>query len=478
VSSAAEPVAAASHADQQFMRRALEQAQHAWVTGEVPVGAVVVHEGRVIATGYNRPITEHDPSAHAEIVALRAAAQLLGDYRLGDCELFVTLEPCPMCAMASIHARLARVVYGAADPKTGACGSVVDLFADQRLNHHTEVVGGVLAEPCGRLLRDFFRHKRELESARMRLRDDAVRTADARFDDLPGYDYAPNYIADLPALGGLRLHYLDEGPAPDATARTSEPLTFLCLHGNPGWSYLYRRMLPRIVAAGHRVIAPDLIGFGRSDKPKHERAHDFEFHRAVLLELVEWLDLRRIVLVVQDWGGLLGLTLPPAAPQRYVGLLAMNTMLATGEEPLSPGFVDWREFVRRQPGYAVGRLFKRACAHLSEAECAAYDAPFPDAGHRAALRAFPAMVPAAPEDAGAHHARAAARFWREQWQGRSLLVVGARDPVLGPEVMRGLQSCIRGCPPPWIIEEAGHFVQEWGDRFTDQAVHYFAEVGA
>ena len=143
------------------MRIALDQAQNAWLVGEVPVGAVILRDGQVIATGYNRPITEHDPTAHAEIVALRHAATLLGNYRLPECELFVTLEPCAMCAMALMHARFKRVVFGAADPKTGAAGSVVDLFAESRLNHHTQVTGGVLADECAKVLRDFFAERRE-----------------------------------------------------------------------------------------------------------------------------------------------------------------------------------------------------------------------------------------------------------------------------------------------------------------------------
>ena len=146
--------------DESVMRLALDQAHNAWLVGEVPVGAVVMRDGQVIATGYNRPITTHDPTAHAEIVALRHAATLLENYRLPDCELFVTLEPCAMCAMALMHARFGRVVFGAADPKTGAAGSVLDLFADRRLNHHTEVVGGLMADASGALLREFFAARR------------------------------------------------------------------------------------------------------------------------------------------------------------------------------------------------------------------------------------------------------------------------------------------------------------------------------
>jgi tRNA(adenine34) deaminase len=146
--------------DEDFMRLALEAAARAQALGEVPVGAVVVKEGGVIATGFNQPICRHDPTHHAEIAALRAASETLGNYRLPGCTLYVTLEPCAMCAGAMMHARLARVVFGAADPKTGACGSIVNLFAEERLNHHAEVVGGVLAAECGTMLSSFFAERR------------------------------------------------------------------------------------------------------------------------------------------------------------------------------------------------------------------------------------------------------------------------------------------------------------------------------
>jgi tRNA(adenine34) deaminase len=151
--------------DEHAMRLALDQAHNAWLVGEVPVGAVIMKDGQVIATGYNRPITTHDPTAHAEIVALRHAAALLENYRLPDCDIFITLEPCPMCAMALMHARFKRVVFGAPDPKTGAAGGLVDLFADPRLNHQTQVRGGLLAGPCGALLREFFAERRAQQRA-------------------------------------------------------------------------------------------------------------------------------------------------------------------------------------------------------------------------------------------------------------------------------------------------------------------------
>jgi tRNA(adenine34) deaminase len=154
--------------DQDFMLLALEQARHAWALGEVPVGAVVVKDGAVIAAGFNQPIGRHDPTAHAEIMALRAAAEQLGNYRLPGCALYVTLEPCAMCAGAMMHARLARVVYGAVDPKTGACGSILNLFEQEKLNHHTELVGGVLAEQAGAMLKAFFAERRSAAAAARR----------------------------------------------------------------------------------------------------------------------------------------------------------------------------------------------------------------------------------------------------------------------------------------------------------------------
>ena len=454
----------------ELMQFALTQARAAAAAGEVPVGAVVVLHGQVIATGRNAPINGHDPTAHAEIMALRAAALVLGNYRLDDCELYVTLEPCAMCSGAMLHARLKRVVFGAPDLKTGAAGSVINLFSNAQLNHQTELQGGVLAEESAALLKNFFQQRRTVnrESARQShpLRDDALRTPEAAFNNLPEYPWQPKYLSNLPALAGLRMHYLDEG--------NDQGLTYLCLHGNPAWSYLYRKMIPVFLQAGHRVVAPDLIGFGKSDKPKNSRFHTFNGHRQILLELIDRLELQNIVLVVQDWGGLLGLTLPMAAPHRFKGLLVMNTMLATGDKPLPAGFRAWRDMCLKNPEFDVARLFAQGNPHLRNDECAAYNAPFPDKGHRAALRAFPAIVPEFTDSDGAATSREARHFLTQNWTGQTLMVIGAQDPVWGVPVMNALKTDIRGCGEPLMLEHAEHFIQEHGESIAQNALRFFA----
>jgi tRNA(adenine34) deaminase len=450
-----------THAES-YLRLALEEAARAAAIGEVPVGAVVVCDGEVIATGRNQPVAAHDPSAHAEMIALRTAAQKLGNYRLPDCELYVTLEPCAMCAGAMLHARLKKVIFGAYDPKTGAAGSVVDLFGNPTLNHQTAVQGGVLEPECAALLRNFFSDRRKQERKEPGMAD-VLRTPEARFTDLPGYAFAPRYIGDLKGYQGMRLHYLDEG---DAAAGK----VFLCLHGQPTWSYLYRRMIPVFAAAGHRVIAPDLFGFGKSDKPADESRYTFMFHRTMLANLVERLDLKNIVLVVQDWGGLLGLTLPMDMPARFAGLLIMNTGFATGDVPLGQGFLDWRAFSNKNPDMAVGKLLGRACPHLTAAEAAAYDAPYPDVSFKAGVRRFPNLVPDHPAAEGAELSRRAREWFRTEWAGRTFMAVGMKDPVLGPPVMAHVRNLIRNCPPPLEVADGGHFLQEWGAPIAREAL--------
>jgi haloalkane dehalogenase len=291
---------------------------------------------------------------------------------------------------------------------------------------------------------------------------DAKRTPDARFENLPDFPFAPHYVTHK---NGLRMHYLDEGEA-------KSPV-FLCLHGQPSWSYLYRKMIPVFAPAG-RVIAPDLFGFGRSDKPVDDEVYTFDFHRNGLLEFIEALDLQDITLVCQDWGGLLGLTLPMAMPDRFSRLIVMNTGLGTGTVPLGPGFEAWRAFNRSQPDMDIAELMKRATPILSDAESDAYGAPFPDITYKAGVRRFPDLVPASPDAPGAAISRDAAHFWSHVWNKPSFMAVGAQDIVLTPKSMEGLRAIIAGCPPAMIVDDGGHFVQEWGAPIAEAALQAFA----
>ena len=452
--------------DSKWMSYAIDLAKQAGNSGEVPVGAVVVQNGVVIGQGSNAPICKHDPTAHAELMALRDAAKTIGNYRLENCTLYVTLEPCTMCAGAILNSRISRLVYGASEPKTGAAGSVHNVFDIAAINHQTKVEGGLMADASSVLLQQFFKSKRNNPNP---LREDALRPQDEWFEGLTDYPWPAHYMSDLKALNGLRLHYLDEAKVD----HPEDQLTYLCLHGNPAWSYLYRKMIPTFTSQGHRVVAPDLIGFGKSDKLKKSQAHSFDFHRNVLLEFIERLDLRNIVLVVQDWGGILGLTLPIASPQRYAGLLVMNTSLTTGKVPLSDGFTRWRAWCKDNPDFDVGKLFARGNKHMSPEETQAYNRPFTEKGHRAALHAFPPMVPEHMSSPGADVSSQAENFWRHEWQGQSLMAIGLQDPVLGEPVMRALQKTIRNCPEPILLPDAGHFVQEHGQSIAEAAVQLF-----
>jgi haloalkane dehalogenase/tRNA(adenine34) deaminase len=295
---------------------------------------------------------------------------------------------------------------------------------------------------------------------------DVLRTPDERFAGLPGWAYAPRYLEQEVEGAGrpLRRHYVDEGPRDAA-------VTALCLHGQPTWSYLYRKMLPVFTAAGLRVVAPDFFGFGRSDKPADDAWYTFDRHRDAMLDLVERLDLRHVMLVCQDWGGLIGLTLPMAMPERFTRLLVMNTGLGTGT--VTEGFLKWRAYANSQPDMAIGKLMKRGCPMLSDAEAAAYDAPFPDVRHKAGVRAFPNLVPDREDAPGAASSREAGRFWSERWSGESFMAIGMQDPVLGEVPMRSLARRIRGCPPPMEVADGGHFVQEWGEPVARAALAQF-----
>jgi tRNA(adenine34) deaminase len=315
------------------------------------VGAVVVQAGQIIGTGQNAPIQTHDPSAHAEMVALRQAAQHLGNYRLEGCELFVTLEPCAMCAGAMLHARLKRVVFGASDPKTGVAGSVLNLFAQSQLNHQTQVQGGLLAAACGLLLQQFFRQQRAQKALTTCLiRDDALRTPDACFDDLPDMPGKSTYMTELSVLQGLRLHYVDAGPADAATV-------YLCLHSADGWSPQWHSFLSRHAGQGDRVLAVDLIGFGKSDKLKKASCRSLEWHARIIGELIQHLDLHRLVLVEPIEGSLLD----PVTGETLTNLIT---------------------------NVAGSGIVQRQSTPVDSLSPLVLDAPFPDAGHRAAWRVF------------------------------------------------------------------------------------------
>ncbi len=302
---------------------------------------------------------------------------------------------------------------------------------------------------------------------------EALRTPDDRFANLPGWDYAPHYVEGLSGYEGLRMHYVDEG-SEDAD------VTFLCIHGEPSWAYLFRKMIPVFTGAGHRAVAVDLFGFGRSDKPVGDETYTYHFHRDALLAFVEKLDLKNVCLVVQDWGGLLGLTLPMAAPERYSRLIVMNTGLPGGEEA-GEGFAMWRAYNRANPDLDVAALMQRATPVLSDDEAAAYAAPFPDQSYKGGVRRFPELVmlkeqgkdltPASSE--GVETSLKARKFWSEDWAGESFMAIGMQDPVLGPPAMHILKKIIKNCPEPMEVADAGHFVQEWGEPIARAALEKF-----
>ncbi len=296
----------------------------------------------------------------------------------------------------------------------------------------------------------------------------ALRTPDDRYSDLPDFPFPANYVDDLFGYEGLRAHYLDLGP------RDAER-TFLCLHGEPTWSYLYRKMIPVMLESGARVVAPDFFGFGRSDKPVQDSLYTFHFHREFLLRLVEHLALRNITLVVQDWGGTLGLTLPvdPGFRSKLDRLFVMNTVLPIGK-PLGPHYYEWRSLVRNTPDLPVGQWMRDSGAQLSDAEVAAYDAPFPDRRFQAGARTFPDLAMVEPEMDGVAEAKAGLRFWTEEWSGQSFMAIGAKDPDV--ETMQTLRKQIRSCPEPLIVAEAGHFLQEWGEPVARAALRSFGDL--
>lgn len=313
------------------MRLALAQARLSAQAGEVPVGAVLVWRPpdasapnatvRVLACAHNQPIGLHDPTAHAEMLALREAASRLGNYRLDECELYVTLEPCAMCAQAMLHARIKRVVYGAKEPKTGAAGSVLNLFAVPQLNHHTVVEGGVLEQECAQILRDFFQQRRLTQRQLAQpLREDALRTPASAFEEAwaahPEWQGFRVEHSDLGPLQGLRLHALDLGP------RTPQASVFL--HGPGQWWPQGAQWAQAQVVAGQRVLLPDLIGHGQSDKPKKAIWHSLPRHAEILWAWLDAQGVERIHLAVAPGQMQLARAFMAQAPERVMSVQALK----------------------------------------------------------------------------------------------------------------------------------------------------------
>ena len=390
--------------DLPWMQAALQQAQLAADAGEVPVGAVVVRHGQIIGRGYNQPVGTHDPSAHAEVQALRDAARRLGNYRLEDCTLYVTLEPCAMCAGAILHARLARVVWGAAEPRTGAAGSVVDLFAQPQLNHHTSTTAGVLADAAAQQLTAFFAQRRQVQQVAAKaahpLRDDALRTAEKCFNARCDCASSSCFYSDGPALDGLRLHVKDSGAADGAGA-----ITWLMLPASPAHQGLFRHLAAGLQAQGDRVVAPDWLGFGRSDKPKKDSTLSDARQLAMLQELVGRLALpaaQRLVVVGHGDASRLAQALvaqnPVAAP---TALWLINPLL---QGAVGADCREWLTQVQRKPLLDVAQATRSSARDgVPTDDVAQWQAQFPDKGYRAGLRAWArdalAWADAAPDGA-------------------------------------------------------------------------------
>jgi haloalkane dehalogenase len=278
---------------------------------------------------------------------------------------------------------------------------------------------------------------------------ETLRTPDDRFASLPGWPFAPRYTE----ADGIRIHYVDEGP------RAASPV--LMLHGEPSWSYLYRKMIPIVAAAGHRVVAPDLVGFGRSDKPVRREDYTYQRHVDWLRHVLVALDLRDVTLVCQDWGGLLGLRLVAEHPDRFARVVTANTFLPTGDVPAGAPFLAWKEYSQTTPEFHVGGIVRGGCATDPPPEVvAAYDAPFPDDRYKAGARQFPMLVPVTPDDPAAPANRRAWEVlagWTKPW----LTAFSDRDPITrgGDRIFQERIPGAKGCKHA-TIAGAGHFLQE------------------
>jgi haloalkane dehalogenase len=278
-----------------------------------------------------------------------------------------------------------------------------------------------------------------------------LRTPDERFGSLPGFDFDPHYVE---LTDGIRVHYLDEGPADSAPV--------LLMHGEPSWSFLYRKMIPGLVAAGHRCVAPDLVGFGRSDKPGDQDDYSYQGHVDWMREaLFDRLDLRDITLFGQDWGGLIGLRLVSAEPNRFARVVVANTGLPTGDGKPTEAFLNWQNFAATTDHFPVGAIISGGCANrLADDVVNAYDAPFPDDSYKAGARKFPSLVPTAPDDP-AHDANVAAWEVLREFDRPLLCAFSDGDPITkGGE--RQFIGHVKGADgqPHTTIEGGGHFLQE------------------
>jgi haloalkane dehalogenase len=290
---------------------------------------------------------------------------------------------------------------------------------------------------------------------------DVFRTPDERFAGLPGYGFAPHYVDQ----DGLRMHYVDEG--------AGAPV--LLLHGEPTWSFLYRRVVPPLLAGGSRVVAPDYFGFGRSDKPTDARWYSYDRHFASLARLVEELDLRDVTVVVQDWGGPLGLRLAVEQPDRFARLVVMNTGVFAGRAP-SEEWLRFRAFVRRLGGeLRPGELVRLSCVSEPPADVvAAYDAPFPTPESKAGVLAFPELVPTEPGHPSAA-AMLAVRDALRSWEKPALVLFSDSDPIFSPRVGERFAELIPGALPPETVSGAGHFLQEdAGERVGERIARFLA----
>jgi len=298
---------------------------------------------------------------------------------------------------------------------------------------------------------------------------DSLRTPDSRFESLPDYDFAPHYVE----VDGLRMHYVDEG------ARDGDVV--LLLHGEPSWSYLYRHMIPPLRDAGFRVIAPDLPGFGKSDKPTRKSDYTYAGHVAWMKSFIESLDLSGINLFCQDWGSLIGLRVAAENEQRFARIAVGNGALPTGEQAVPRAFKIWRSFALYSPWFPVGRILQMGTVNdLSAAEVAAYDAPFPSARYKAGARAFPKLVPISPNDPANAANRAAWKVY-EQWEKPFLTTFSNRDPIMrgGEKVWQESVPGAQG-QKHVIIRNAGHFLQEdKGPEIAEVLIQFIArDTGA